>query len=182
MEKNNRSYRLIAVSGSSSTGKSLFSRNLSSILGWKIFSLSQKLRDEAKKNNIKITEINNLSDDKHRELDNKMIRTIKNETNLILESRLVGWQSKDHDDILKILITCNEKVKHQRYASRERLSVEQAKQEILNRDKSNLNKYINLYQVTDYLNPKYFDLIIDSSHISVDQEVKEALKKFNQGY
>ena len=134
MEKHNRPYRLITVSGSSSTGKSLFTKCLSSKLGWKIFSLSQKFRDEVKKNNLEITKVNDLSDEKHREMDDLMIQTIKNEKRLILESRLAGWQSKDYNDILKILVICDANIKYQRYAAREGLSVENAQQEIFNRD------------------------------------------------
>ncbi|KKQ87514.1 MAG: hypothetical protein UT11_C0051G0007 [Berkelbacteria bacterium GW2011_GWA2_38_9] len=175
MEIKNNPFRLITVSGASGTGKSLLTKQLASILGWPIFSVSSLQRENAKKYHLSADQIHQLPKSVHQSVDQQMISTIKRKENKILESRLCGWQSRNYSDILRILCICDSRISSKRYASREKIPVKKARQEILDRDKNNLENYTELYKASDYLDPKYYQLVIDSSSQTPAQEVEAVI-------
>ena len=96
-------FRLITISGSAGSGKSLLVKLLSQALNWPILSASSQQRENAKKYHLPDNQINQLPDKIHQEVDQMMIDHIQIDKNIILESRLCGWQAKDYPDIFKIL-------------------------------------------------------------------------------
>lgn len=170
------SFRAIAISGSSGTGKSLLVQGLSQKLGWPIFSVSAIQRENAQKFGLSSFDIHQLPDRVHQEVDQKMSEMAKTGQKVILESRLAGWLARDYSDILRVLCRCNPRVKIKRYAEREQLTLTEAKDELDKRDRENLERYQKLYQAKDYLNPKFFHLIINSAKMTPKEEVEAVLK------
>lgn len=172
MEIKNNPFRLITISGASGTGKSLLTKQLASILGWPIFSVSSLQRENAQKYHLEPNQVHLLPKSVHESVDQKMQATIKNDENKILESRLCGWQARNYEDILRILCVCDPRVKAKRYANREQMPVKKARQEILDRDKNNLDNYSELYKAVDYLDPKHYQLVIDTSLKTPAEEIE----------
>lgn len=64
--------------------------------------------------------------------------------------------------VLKVLLTCDDSLRIDRMVNRDGLSVEEAKQHIHDRQEANFSKWKRMYGVTDFWNPKYYDLVIDT--------------------
>jgi len=179
MQKANKGFRLITISGSSGTGKSLLTKKLASSLGWSIFSIPKRLRQLAQEKGIKVEDINTLPKEIHNQMEDDMADQIKSGKNFILESRLAGWQAKNQTDVLRILVISDQHKKFIRYADREKISIQEAKDQLKNRDQNNLEFYTQLYQAGNYLDPKHYQLIIDSSKMTPEQEVEKVLEYFS---
>lgn len=171
----NNPFRLITVSGASGTGKSLLTKKLAKIFDWPIFSVSTLQRKNAQKYHLTVNQIAKLPKNVHRLVDQEMMTAIKNDKNKIFESRLCGWQAKNYQDILRILCVCNQATKVKRYRIREKISPKEARQEIVERDNANLENFIKLYGAQDYLNPKYYQLVIDTSRLTPALEAKKVI-------
>lgn len=175
-------FRCLTVSGSPGVGKSRLIKELAKKLAWPIFSVSQLQRQYNQDHNLSINVISQTPDYIHQEMDQLMIEKIKTTKNEILESHLCGWQARNFSDILRILCLCEEKIKIERYSQREHLSLLEAKEVLELRNQSHQKKFTELYQASDYLDPKHYQLIIDTSKFTPEEEVKLVLARMKKGY
>lgn len=171
----NNPFRLITISGASGTGKSLLTKKLAKVLNWSVFSVSTRQRTNAQEYSLAANQIHKLPKNVHLSVDREMKVAILNDKNKILESRLCGWQARNYQDILRILCICDRATKVKRYQIREKISAKKARQEIVERDNNNLANFIKLYSAQDYLNPKYYQLVIDTSEQTPAQEVQKVI-------
>jgi cytidylate kinase len=107
------------------------------------------------------------------DFDASLKKLLREKEHIVLETKLAGFNAQGIEEIYKILVICEDdkgqdqtQIRIDRLINRETQSVEQAKEEILVREKSDLEKFRRLYADNDktwvYWDSKYYDLIVNT--------------------
>lgn len=173
-------WRNITISGDIGTGKTTLARNLSLKLGWKYFNLGDFIRGWYKESGFSLQDVNLIPPDLDRKLDEDFKKRIAEDQETIFESRLAGYLSRKVPDVLRVLCLSDITTVVERVAKRDNLSLKEAKTQALTRSKSLREKFERLYKIDDYLNPKYFNLVIDTARLNQQQSLQRVLDTLNQ--
>jgi len=169
---------VITITGVPGSGTTTIAKLLSSKLELRLVFIGETFRELASEYNMSLSEfgdyvINNPKIDF--ELDSRQIDHART-SNVILEGRLSGWMTmKNNIDAFKILLTADLNTRINRIMGRENKSYEMVKQEIMAREVSEVERYKKLYGI-NYLEPSYYDLIIDTADLSPEQIVDEIVR------
>lgn len=165
-------YDNITISGGVAVGKNALVENLKSYLmpyDWKFFSGGEFMRDYAIKNNLFPKDATHhhmatiYSDDFDKQVDYGMKERLEKEKHLVLEAWLSGFFGRSLDNTLRVLLICSHNpVRVDRVANRDKLTVEQAKKFIKERENENFKKWQRMYGDYDFFNPKYYNVVIDT--------------------
>lgn len=166
--------RLITVSGRIASGSTTLGRKLAEELSWKHIEGGEifweivrgKLKLDPKDTNLRPDSEDKLFDDSLRKI-------LAEEKNTVLETKLAGFFGKDLNDVFKILVICEDvqgvdqtQIRIDRLVNREQMSVADAKEEVLNREKNDVEKWRRMYAEDDkswsYWDQKYYDLVINT--------------------
>ena len=88
----------------------------------------------------------------------------------IIDSRL-AWHFIP--DSIKVKLVCNDEVRMKRVSERDEISLEDAKTKTIEREISEKTRYFNYYKIKNYSDDKHFDLIIDTTNISIEEVSKK---------
>jgi predicted cytidylate kinase len=161
------SYRVITVSGEVASGKSTVAEALIELLpGWKRINTGQRFRDFCASKGLSIQQVAQLPDEVHLEFDRSQTDLLQTETNAVIEGRLSGWLARGLEDVYKVFCYANLETRINRYMNRDNTSWNQAKQDIDDRDSKDVEKFKAIYAITDYRDPGFYDLILDTSSLS----------------
>lgn len=168
-------YLNIAISGDIGTGTTTLAKALSTHLGWGYWSAGDFFRTWHKENKIPLERTDQVPEDIDREIDGRFQEMMKKDADIVFESHLAGWLARDYAKTFKILCVSSPETAVKRVAGREHISTEEAR--ILSKERIKYldSKFKKLYKVTGYLNPKYFDLVINTSNLTRPQVLEKAL-------
>ena len=165
-------YSSVAISGRPGAGRSTLLRNLTLIvkpLGWETFSGGDWARQFAIK-----TGKHNAADPRHHkatdygdDVDHKIDAAMRKKlsdpaVHVAVESWIAGWNMRGLRHVLKVLLMCDDALRIDRVVNRDNISVTDAKKHLREREKANVNKWKRMYGVTDFWDPKYYDLVINT--------------------
>ncbi|GEM_PF-5805984 len=96
---------------------------------------------------------------------------------------VVDWRlgRKFYPKGLQVLLTCEDDARFSRLAIREGMSVEEAMRKHIPRAQNHSERFSSTYGIADLYDPNSFDLVIDTTHIGIDEEIRllrEAIEKF----
>jgi cytidylate kinase len=175
---------IIAISGLHGTGKSTIAKLLADKLGIFYYSTGQAFRDLAKENNMSLEEYSHFVEmhpDIDKELDNKVVNMAK-KGSIIIDSQLSGHILKSMANF-KVQLTCPIEVRVKRMADRDKTSYEEKLNETTIREKSELERFKKLYNIdlSDNKSTKeFFDLIINTEHLTIEEIVDKILTELNK--
>jgi|DewCreStandDraft_4_1066084.scaffolds.fasta_scaffold00426_96 cytidylate kinase len=164
-------FRNITISGKVAVGSTtLFNglREKLSPLGWQFFSGGEFTREYAVKNNLFPKESRKhhaatvYSDEFDREVDTLIRKKLEEESHLVIESDLAGFNAQNIPSVLKILLVCDDALRIDRLVNRDNITIEEAKKHLKIREEENTKKWQRLYGRYDFWDPKFYDLIIDT--------------------
>jgi len=175
---------IITLSGKAGSGKSTIAKEVAKSLNLKRYSIGDLMRQLAKKRNLTINELSKLAEnDKSIDtaLDKKNIE-LREEDNFIIDGRLTAYFIHYAD--LKVFLDCDDKVRAKRIHKDERTeekgkNIQDLTKKIMQREQSERKRYDKLYSI-DYYGPKLYDLIIDTTNLSIEEvlnEIMEAVDK-----
>ena len=173
-------YKNIAISGGSGSGKTTLANNLAKALGWSHLNNGEFVRVWYEQNKIDLNRTDQIPESVDRQIDQEFIRKMQDESESIFESRLSGWQARDMQYVFKVLCRVDPDVAIKRVSKRDLSSSEEAEETINKREKGLAEKFERFYGVTDYLDSKYFDLVVDTTTLTPEEVLAKVLKKFNQ--
>lgn len=170
-------FKNVAISGDIGTGKSTLVRRLAEKLGWKYLHTGEFFRKWHKEHNVPLEASEKIPEELDKEIDMGYQEKMRTEENTIFESHLAGWLAHDVPGVFKVLCTTQYEVAMERAAKRDGVSIEEAKVKAKERADSLKEKFRRLYGVEDRFDPKYFDLIIDTTNVTPDQVLEMVLEK-----
>lgn len=193
MESPKLKYSSIAISGPPGAGRSTLLQNLKPIVeawGWQTFSGGEWARQFAVQNgkhrpdDPKHHLATDYSDEIDHEIDAKMREKLSDpNAHYVVESWIAGWNMRGLKHVLKVLLQCDDALRIDRLVNRDNLSVEEAKLHIHTRQEANLTKWKRMYNVTDFWDPKHYDLVINTYSNGPNETlnlVLQALGYFNR--
>lgn len=167
----------IAVSGPIGSGKTTLAKNLAKKLGWKYISTGEFFRNWHKENNIPLAQSEKIPEELDRMIDRDYQNLMLEKQNCVFESHLAGWLAKDIPTTFKVLCTAAFRTRMERTAKRESVSIDDAIKETNARAESHRVKFKKLYGVEDRFDPRYFNLVVDTTYQSPEKVLELVLKK-----
>jgi len=159
-------YSNITISGKICAGKTTVRKLLEKKLGWKTFSTGELFRQYAKKNKIDLNAAEEQNEKITKKIDRQVTRMLKTQKHLIVDSWLAGVTAKGTPGVLKVLLTCQNHIRYKRFAKRENISCQEAKEHVEERFTNWSEKIKKIYHRADFYKHSNFDLIIDTSYIT----------------
>lgn len=179
--------RIITVSGRIGSGSTTLAKGLAGVLGWRHLEGGEVFWEGVRKKMGLSQKDTNLRPDEEDELfDAELKRVLAEDKHIILETKLAGFNAQGIGGVFKILMQCLDlagndrpEIRIDRLINREKLSVEQAKEEVLKREQNDIEKWRKLYVQGDpdwvYWDKKYYDLVINTFTHNSDQSLSKAL-------
>jgi len=181
--------RMITISGRIASGSTTLGHKLAGALGWhhveggEVFweAVRTKMGLEEKDTDLR-------PDKEDEDFDSSLKKILTNGKNLILETKLAGFNAQKIPGVFKIAVICEDEsgedkvdIRIDRLVNREKISIEQAKEEVIDREENDLEKWRRLYvngdQSWNYWDKKYYDLIINTYSHNQEETLKFALEK-----
>jgi len=170
---------IIVISGLHGTGKSAIGKLLAERLKLNYYSTGKAFRELAQEKGMSLEDFT-LYVEKHPEidknLDNLVIKCAKN-GNTVIDSQLGGYLLKSKADI-KILLNCTLETRIRRIVERDNSNFDVKLKETLLREKSELERFKNLYNIDlsdENTNKELYDLIINTESLSIQEIIKKIL-------
>ncbi len=170
-------YKNIAISGDIGTGKSTLGKLLAEKLGWNYLSAGAYFREWHEANNIKLEETEKIPEKTDLEVDSSFQKQMETKENIIFESRLAGWLAQKFPKVLRVLCVTDFEVAMQRVAKREGVTAKEATDFSKKRSDAIAEKFKRIYDIDDFLDPKYFNLVIDTTNTLPEQALEKVLDK-----
>lgn len=195
MPKDLDGIRNITISGRIATGTTTLAKNLAKELDWDLLEggeLFRKFHEEKLNDKTEIA-VDKRPDDIDLEYEEKVKNILKTQNHQIIQSHLAGFDAQGIDSIYKILVICEDAngddktdIRIDRLVNRIGANVAEAKREIAEREKNNLDKWRRLYANNDqdwvYWDPKYYDLVINTYSHNAEQSLNLVLEKLGLSF
>ena len=171
----------IAVSGTPGSGKTTYARFLAERYGLRFVSNGMLFRELAKEMGVDLLELHRLAEQREdidREIDERALQEAKR-GNVVIEGHLAVWILRDIADI-KIIVDAPLRIRAERIAQRESISIEEALSQIQLREKSNAERAMRYYKV-DIRDYSVADLMVKTYPLDVNS-VKNVIASFVDAY
>lgn len=179
--------RNITISGRIASGASTLARHVASALGWEFFNGGELFRQFTAEKGLNIILTNTRPDQFDLEYEEKIKRVLKKKSHQIVQSHLAGFDAQGIEGVFKILVVCEDvagldkiEIRIDRLVNRDGKKVEDAKKEIVERERQNLEKWRRLYANNDqnwvYWDKKYYDLIVNTYSLNAEESAQTVLK------
>ncbi|MBI4092183.1 MAG: AAA family ATPase [Candidatus Levybacteria bacterium] len=178
--------RIITVSGRIASGSTTLAEHLAQKLNWRHLEGGEIFWEAVRKKMGLAEKDTNLRPDEEDKLFDARLRDIlKEEKHIVLETKLAAFNAQGIDGIFKILVLCERagvdqpQIRIDRLINRDNIGVEEAKEEVLHREMSDIEKWRRLYANNDpnwvYWEGKYYDLAINTYDKNSEQTFQTAL-------
>lgn len=182
--------RNITISGRIGTGKTTLANHLAEILGWSELDGGKIIRQFTKEKGFHIKDTVKRPDEFDLALEERIKKLLREESNHVIQSHLAGFDAQGIEGVFKILVICRSEegkdktsVRIDRLMNREDISLEEAKEEVIEREKQNLEKFRRLYAKNDpnwyYWDDKYYDLVVNTFSLNQKAALDFVLKYIN---
>jgi cytidylate kinase len=185
--------RNITVSGRIAAGATTLATHLRDVLGWQLINGGELFRKISAEKGLDIVLTNTRPDQIDLEYEENTKKILKNNSGQIIQSHLAGYDAQGIEGVFKILVICEDDdgqdkvdIRIDRLVNRDGKNVDDAKREILERERRNLEKWRRLYNSNDpawvYWDRKYYDLTINTYSLNALESTRAVLKaiKFKQ--
>jgi cytidylate kinase len=165
MTFHSKKYHAITVSGKIAVGTTTLAKGLRDELGWEYYNTGALQREYDREHNRNENAVGAATrgDDREREMEALTKKILESKQNIIYEAWLSGFVAQGIEGVLKVLVTCSDySVRVDRVVNRERITVDQAKDWMKQREEENIPTWHRLYGEQDFWDPRNFDVVIDT--------------------
>lgn len=163
----------ITISGRIGTGKTTLANSLGEVLGWSVLDGGKLFRKITQDLGMQIKETNARPDSFDLAYEENVKKLLRQEEKQIIQSHLAGFDAQGIEGVYKILVICRDEkgddkadIRIDRLMNRDNIDLEKAKEEIIEREEQNLDKFRRLYTDNDsswvYWDEKYYDLVVNT--------------------
>lgn len=172
-------YTSIAISGSVASGTSTAAKNVANNLNFKYHSAGDFFRQYALDHNIPLHDKAQVPDNLDKKIDDELTHEANNDP-VIIDAHYIGYFTRNSPHVLKVLLTCDYKTRIKRALSRKHTHIE-TEWDIKKREEGLNKKFRKLYADENFLDPKFFDLVIDTTNNSPDKVAQQIVERFSTG-
>lgn len=184
--------RIITVSGRIASGSTTLAQHLAKELNWKHLEGGEIFWEAfRKKMGLAEKDTNLRPDEEDKLFDARLREILKEEKHIVLETKLAAFNAQGIDGVFKILVLCERngedqpQIRIDRLVNRDNISIEEAKEEVLHREMSDIEKWRRLYANNDpnwvYWEKKYYDLAINTYDKNSEQTFQTAIQALGIG-
>ena len=170
-------FKNIVISGGIGTGKSTLARNLAKKLGWEMISSGEWFRKWHEENGFLLDRPDLVPKDVDEQLDYGLQKKMQEEEKIVFESHLGGWLAQDIVTTFKVLCTAEWDTMIDRAAKRDGKSFLEEERFAKKRGETLATKFEKLYNVKDTFDPKYFDLVVDTTTLTPEEVLDLVMEK-----
>jgi cytidylate kinase len=173
---------IITIGGNIGAGKTTLAARLSRALGYEELYIGGGMRDMAAEREIPIEEFyEKLKDepDLERSVDDRQKRMMHEKENLIVQGRIAWFFAKESPfKVFNVFLGVSPEVGAQRSLKRPE-NVGRTQNEMVKanaeRAELELERYRTLYDIENFLDPKHYDFILDSTNLTEDEVLQKIL-------
>lgn len=174
----------ITITGDLYSGKSTVAKAISEALKYTYFSVGDLQRKLAIEKGMSITQYNKymLDNNLDHEVDNKTMEIGKEKDDFIFDARLAWNFIPDSFKIylkVDIDVSVQRAMKDDRGKSERYGQLQDAKANIIERRRLEVSRFKYIYDV-DIANEGNYDLVIDTSHVSTEEVIREILENIKK--
>ncbi len=170
-------YKSITISGPVAAGTTSAAKTLAQKLTLEYHGAGEFFRKYSKEHNIPLPNKEEIPDDVERSLDEELIALLGSNKPVVIDGLYAGYFAKDMPHVLKVKLTASEDIRIKRALER---SQDENAEDVKRRDKAHDTKFRKLYSDEDFLDPKFFNLIIDNSNLAPEEVVVKIAEKFKE--
>lgn len=178
--------RNITISGRIASGASTLAIHLAQALGWEFLNGGELFREFTAEKKLNIILSTTRPDQFDLEYEKKIKKLLQEKSHQVIQSHLAGFDAQGIEGVFKILVVCEDalgedkiEIRIDRLVNRDAKKVEDAKHEIVERERQNLGKWRKLYANNDqnwvYWDKKYYDLIVNTYSLNAQESVQTVL-------
>ena len=181
--------RNITVSGRIASGSTTLAKNLADTLGWRHVEGGDIFWERVRSRlGLDPKDTDKRPDDEDKVFDEELKKMLTDEKNLILETKLAGFNAQNIPGVFKILVVCEDSagedhmdIRIDRLINREQQSLDSAKQEVIEREKNDIDKWRRIYANGDenwiYWDRKYYDFVVNTYSHNADESLSLVLEQ-----
>jgi predicted cytidylate kinase len=170
-------YTKITISGKICTGKSTLFKNLAKKLHWQTFHTGQFFRNYVKKHRLDLERAEEQNESLTKKIDYKVRDMLRKEKKFyIFDGWMTGIMADNYSQVLRILLACDDHVRAERFAKREKIPLKKAKQLIKERETNLFEKLREIYRRDDFVEPKNYNCVIDTTKLSSADVFKKVMR------
>ncbi len=178
--------RNLTVSGRIATGASTLAKGIADALHWKLLDGGKLFRKINNELGISIVDSSRRPDSFDLAYEEKVKKILRDEKHNVIQSHLAGFDAQGIAGVYRILVLCEDEegndktdIRIDRLINRDGISVEEAKHELKERERSHLEKFRRLYMPQDphwvYWDKEYYDLTISTYSHNPEESVQIVL-------
>lgn len=169
-------YKNVTVSGGVAVGKNTLISNLQPYLeplGWTFTSGGQILRNYLKEYVMPLASAKDI--EVHNQIDNRT-KALLEKGKYCIEAWLAGFMARERKDTLRVFLYCsNDALRIDRVVNRDRVTIDQAKLFIREREETNMIEWRKIYGENDFWDKKYYHVFIDTYSNGPNETVGKVL-------
>src|SRR3989344_4178594 len=169
-------YRSIVISGPVGSGSTTAAKLLSQELEIPYKSAGDFFREYMLSRNIPLPQKEKIPNDVEKKVDEELTQLASSKS-IIIDGLYTGYFARSNPQVLKVLLTCNEDERIRRALERTHTHKETA-EDVKKRDAAHDAKFRKLYADENFLDPKFFDLVIDTTNNTQEQSAQKIIDKF----
>lgn len=169
-------YISIVICGKIAAGTSTTAKNVSKKLKLKYESAGDFFRKYTLDKKIPLHDKSFIPDDLDRQVDQKLTNLAKS-GGYVIDSHYAAYFARNNNKILKVLLVCDDKERFKRALLRKHTHIETV-EEIKLREKGIKKRFNKLYSKENLENPKFFNLVIDTTNTDKKTTAQKILEKF----
>lgn len=169
-------YRSIAISGQIAAGSTTTAKALAQKLHLQYHSAGDFFRKYSLEHNIPLYDKAQIPDELDQKIDHQLA-SLTDHGGVVIEADYIGYFTRNMPHVLRVLLTCDEKVRIKRALLRKHTHTE-TEEEIKLRERGLDAKFRKLYAAENFLDPKFFDLMIDTTNTPPEEVVEIIIDRF----
>ncbi len=171
------SYRSIVISGQIAAGSSTAAKTLAEKLNLEYHSAGDFFRQYTLAHNIPLYDKSQIPDELDQQIDRELTK-LADKGGVVVDADYIGYFTRNMPHVLKVLLTCEEKERVRRAVTRVHTHTETA-EEVKKRQEEIVKKFHKIYSAKDFLDPKFFDLVIDTTNTNQEEVLKQISDAFS---
>lgn len=184
--------RIITVSGRIASGSTTLAKHLADKLEWRHIEGGDIFWERVRaKLDLDSKDTNKRPDNEDQIFDQELKKILTEEKDLVLETKLAGFNAQGIPGVFKVLVVCQDStgadhidIRIDRFINREESSLEKAKQEVIEREKNDIEKWRRIYANNDqnwvYWDEKYYDLVVNTYSHNAEESLILVLDKIHK--